>query len=121
MVDEGPSTTIPSKQRLIARPRMRLFGPETLRHGVGVIPSLMFDPSISIIGAPTENPGCELPPMNTWPRICGSAVSGEIVCGPVPIKKSIESESGSAFASRIACRNDPGPESLVFVTTKLPA
>src|SRR5206468_11488399 len=48
--------------------------------------------------------------------------SGLIVCTPVPgMLNAIRSTPGIASASRIACRREPGPESLVLVTVKVAA
>ena len=59
--------------------------------------------------------------MITGKVMVGSCVVGVIVCTPVPILKWIVSPLPLAFASRIACRSDPGPESLILVTLKFSA
>ena len=48
----------------------------------------------------------------------GNCVMGVIVCTPLPMLKLI-TLPGLPFALRIACRNEPGPESLVLVTLRL--
>src|SRR5687767_14271880 len=56
--------------------------------------------------------------MKTGSVMAGSAVSGEFVCGPGPgmSKIIVSAEVNNWLASRIACRKEPGPASLVFVT-----
>src|SRR6516164_3851485 len=56
-------------------------------------------------------------------RIAGSpGGNGVMTYGPLPgMLNSIESPPEPALASRIACRREPGPESLVFVTMRLAA
>src|SRR5689334_2558878 len=62
-------------------------------------------------------PGCENPLIVTGLVIAGSWVAGVIVWTPAAgMSKSIVSAPGFAFASRIAWRREPAPESLVFVT-----
>jgi hypothetical protein len=52
----------------------------------------------------------------------GRIESGRITNGGVPgMLKSIVSGPALEFASRIACRREPPPESFVFVTVKVPA
>src|SRR5262245_32704814 len=49
----------------------------------------------------------------------GSPPAGLMVCTPAPgMLKVMVSASPLALASRIACRKEPAPLSLVFVTTK---
>ena len=54
--------------------------------------------------------------MVTGSVIVGSGDKGEIVWGPVPIANVIVSAPAFVFASRIACRSEPAPESFVLVT-----
>src|SRR3954469_16764031 len=56
--------------------------------------------------------------MVTESVIAGSALVNAIVCGPAPgiLKAMVSPELNAAFASRMACRNEPGPESAVVVT-----
>src|SRR5581483_4288848 len=52
--------------------------------------------------------------------IVGSAEAGAITCGEGPgMLNVIRSTSGPVLASRIACRSEPGPLSLVLVTTNV--
>src|SRR5437867_8257077 len=58
--------------------------------------------------------------MTTGPVNCGKGRLGKIEKGGVPtIWNSIVSVPLVAFASRIACRRDPAPLSLVVVTVKV--
>ena len=60
--------------------------------------------------------------MVTGLEIGGSPVTGEMVWTPEPeMSKAIVSGPGFALASRIACRSDPAPESLVLVTVNVDA
>src|SRR5262245_7663053 len=55
--------------------------------------------------------------MTTGPMISGSCDCGVIVWTPLPrMQKVIVLVSGLRLALRIACRNDPGPLSLVLTT-----
>ena len=73
-------------------------------------------PSISTIGRPLD-PAWVVPAMVTGSEIVGRGVSGRIVLGPgAGMAKVIVSAPGFALASRIAWRNEPVPESLVFRT-----
>ena len=62
------------------------------------------------------------PSITTGRVMFGSAVAGEIVCGPGPgMSKLMAIGSGSAaidtvFAAVSAARSDPGPESAVVFT-----
>ena len=69
-------------------------------------------------GAP-EYPGCDVPSKKTGTVMLGSGDKSEIVWAPVPMLKSIVFDPGVAFESRIACRSEPAPESLVSVTVKV--
>ena len=70
-----------------------------------------------------EKPVCVLPSMITGSVIAGNGDAGAIVWGPGPGMANAMTPSApdAAFASRIACRSEPGPLSLVFVTVKLEA
>src|SRR5262249_14582125 len=58
--------------------------------------------------------------MTTGLVTVGRTVAGRIVCAPPwPMSNAIVFEPGSALASRIAWRNDPGPLSSVVVTRKV--
>ncbi len=58
--------------------------------------------------------------MVTCSVIVGSADAGVIVWTPVPgILNVIVSALRFAFASRIACRSEPAPASLVLLTTNV--
>src|ERR1051325_8890065 len=49
----------------------------------------------------------------------GRFPTGAILKGPVPgIAKSISPPAAFVFTSSIASRNEPGPESLVLITTR---
>src|SRR5437870_1296777 len=57
--------------------------------------------------------------MTTGSVIVGKADVGLIVCTPGPtIQNLMVSSPGVLLASRICCRNEPGPLSLVFVTVR---
>ena len=59
--------------------------------------------------------------MTTGSVIVGRAEAGLIVCTPAPeMSNVIVSRPGLALALRIACRSEPGPLSLVFVTVVPP-
>src|SRR5579883_3403275 len=50
----------------------------------------------------------------------GNWLKGAMTWTPAPgISNVIVSRPGLALASRIACRNESGPESFVFLTTKV--
>jgi hypothetical protein len=51
----------------------------------------------------------------------GRAVNGLIVWTPLPILNAIISRPPVAFASRIACRKEPAPASLVLLTVNVAA
>ena len=65
--------------------------------------------------------------MRTGELITGSAVVGAIVQTPLPEQpapetlNAIVSSPAAVFASSIALRSDPAPESFVFVTVKVAA
>src|SRR5262245_30027134 len=60
--------------------------------------------------------------MRTGPLNGSRELAGVIVWTPAPgMLNAIVSRPGFPFASRIAWRSDPGPESLVFVTVKVAA
>ena len=65
------------------------------------------------------NPGCVVPSMTTGWLITGNADNSVIVCTPPPgMSNTIVSRSPlSAFESMIAWRSEPGPLSLVLVTS----
>src|SRR6266545_215631 len=57
--------------------------------------------------------------MTTVPVIAGRAVAGVMVCTPLPgMANSIRSDPALPLASRMACRSEPAPESLVLRTVK---
>ncbi len=64
-------------------------------------------------------PGCDVPSIETGTVMLGSGDKSEIVWAPVPMSKSIVFDPGVAFESRIACRNEPAPESLGSVTVNV--
>src|ERR1700687_151817 len=51
--------------------------------------------------------------------MAGRAYAGGMVCDPPPILNAIVSNPGFPFASNIAWRREPGPESLVVRTVKV--
>src|SRR5829696_212905 len=58
--------------------------------------------------------------MLTASVISGNGEAGEMVWAPLPgMSNSMASAPGVALASRIACRSEPAPESLVLVTVKV--
>src|SRR6188474_2014790 len=69
-----------------------------------------------------DDPGCVYPSIRTGLETTGSPVAGVMVQTPEPSQpapvtlNAIVSRPALAFASRIACRSDPAPESPVFVT-----
>ena len=66
------------------------------------------------------NPGCVQPSMMTASVIVGRAVSGVIVCVPVPtMLKLMRSSPRVALANVIASRNVPAPVSALLVTTNV--
>ncbi len=76
-------------------------------------------PSSTMIGVP-ENPCCDSPFRNTGTVIAGKGLAGAIVTRPEPTEKSmVLPELSVAFDCRIAARSEPGPESFVFITTKV--
>src|SRR5262245_10513079 len=80
-------------------------------------PAPALAPLSSTIGVDT-NPGCVVAMRYVGAVIAGSGEVGWIVNGPVPgsVKKTML-KSGLAFASMMAWRSDPGPLSLVVVTS----
>src|ERR1043166_259030 len=64
------------------------------------------------------DPGCVYPSITTGWVIVGRTVSGLIVWTPVPGMLKLMVPPPMEFASVIACRNEPVPLSLVFVTVK---
>src|SRR5262245_34376024 len=57
--------------------------------------------------------------MTTGFEMTGRGDCGWITCGPVPgILKLIVFAPGLELESRIACRSEPSPKSLVLVTVK---
>src|SRR6266851_1378689 len=73
-----------------------------------------------MIGVPA-NPGCVVPSMVSGSLIAGNCEASVISCAPEPILKLMTSAPAFAFASSIACRNEPDPLSFVFVTTNVDA
>jgi hypothetical protein len=66
------------------------------------------------------DPGWVVPSMEIAAEIGGRSVVGAIVWTPDPgMLKAITPPLPTASASRIAWRNEPGPESLVLVTVKV--
>src|SRR6188508_1595265 len=69
-----------------------------------------------------DDPGCVYPSTVTGSVVLGSHVVSTIVWTPAPgMLKSIVSAPGLAFASVIAWRSDPAPESALVVTVKVAA
>src|SRR6266581_8336536 len=63
-------------------------------------------------------PGCVRPSINTGTATSGKGESGAIMCAPAEgISKLMVLETPLSLASRIACRNEPGPESSTVDTT----
>jgi hypothetical protein len=80
-----------------------------------------WDPFSSMMGLPVK-PGWVEPSIVTGSEIVGKAVEGAIVWSPEPgMLKTIVSAPGLAFASRIACLNEPAPLLPALVTTKMDA
>jgi hypothetical protein len=76
-------------------------------------------PSVAVLGLEA---GCVYPSMTTESMTGGSAAAGAIVWRPDPgIAKAIVSWPGLPFASRMACRRLPAPESDVVVTVNVAA
>ena len=70
---------------------------------------------------PVGYPGWLVPPIVTGSVIIGSGVRSVMFLGPisgVPMLKVIVCVPAWAFASMSACRSEPAPESLMFVTSK---
>src|SRR4051812_24225827 len=60
--------------------------------------------------------------MTIGPVMIGSAVVGRILCTPLPgMANTIVSGPVAAFESRMACRSEPVPLSLTFVTVNAAA
>src|SRR3954471_3503246 len=59
--------------------------------------------------------------MVTESVIAGSALVNAIVCGPAPgiLNAMVSPELNAAFASKMAWRNEPRPESAVVVTVNV--
>ena len=70
----------------------------------------------------TANSGCDQPSMSSGSVMAGSGVVGVMV-GTMPpgMAKAMRSSSGAALASRIACRNEPAPESFELMTVSVGA
>ena len=76
-----------------------------------------FLPSISTIGVPA-NPGWVVASIVVGLAIDGKGVSGLITNGPSPgMSNVIPGLIVARLTFKIACRNEPGPLSLVLVTT----
>ena len=105
----------PVEKPLITRLRMVLPGAFTNRPRTADMP-----PFSSTMGAP-EKPGCVEPSITTGSVMSGRPSKGWILSDGPLILKLIVSEPGLAFASRIACRREPGPLSLTLVTTNVVA
>ena len=70
---------------------------------------------------PTVAPVWVYPSMITGFVMVGKALAGWIVNGPVAMLKLMLSVTPSPFASKIACRKEPAPVSLVLVTVNVAA
>jgi hypothetical protein len=59
--------------------------------------------------------------MVTGLVIWGNSVASEIILTPLPgmLKLTVSAVAGVALASRIACRSEPAPLSLMLVTVKV--
>src|SRR5262245_64974335 len=100
----------------MTRPRMVVF-PARTSNPLALMPAL--EPFNWIIGTAVKLVWV-VPSMVTGSLMEGRAVSGVIVYGFEPaIRKAIMSAPGLLLASIIACRNEPEPESVVFVTVKV--
>src|SRR5215467_8232089 len=107
-----------SWNRLMTSPRTVLFPPK-MSSPFALGPAL--DPLIWMIGRPLKFVWV-VPSMVTGSVIEGNGEAGLIVYGFVPgILKLITSAPGVLFASMIACRKEPAPESLVFMTVNVAA
>src|SRR5687767_2146215 len=113
----APSSEMPDPvQRLITRPRT-VLPPPAIRRPCAT--PATFAPLSSMIGAP-DQPGWEVPSITTGAEIVGSADSGAIVVAPLAMLNVIVLGPMPEFASTIAWRRDPGPASLVLLTSNPP-
>ena len=128
-----PTSMAPTGHRLITSPSIDITRKSSLpaltcRHGSLVAPV----PSISISSTAfnpwppgsvlADAPGWENPSRMTGCVIAGSPEARWIVWTPEPgIAKTMRSSPKLPFASRMACRSDPAPESLVLVTVNVAA
>src|SRR5689334_23205621 len=71
---------------------------------------------------PADDPGCVYPSIVTGSVIVGQNVAAAMVWRPVPgIANAMTSAPTLAFASRMAWRKLPAPESLVLTTVNVAA
>src|SRR5581483_577961 len=123
---QQPAIVLPSP----SRSRIPVENPVTERPSTLLDPARMSRPTVevppvplcsSISGTPAK-PGWLSALTTTGVVITGSALDCEIVWPPFPgIANLMVSRSTVAFAARIAALNEPGPELLVLVTTKVAA
>src|SRR5262245_55777249 len=90
------------------------------------LPPPIESPTADVVACPSSSirPAgtCVVPSMVTGPVSAGSAVAGVIFGIPnVAMRKEIASAPAARFASVIACRREPAPESDVFVTWNVAA
>ena len=96
----------------------RIVLPSAVLLSVKPFPATPFPLSITT-GVPAKSGSVEAS-MITVPVIVGSAEATVIVCGPAPaMLNEIVSVPPIAFASMIACRNEPAPLSAVLVTVNV--
>src|SRR5581483_9067329 len=112
----SPARRSPTVNRVTSSPSTWLE-PASNRNPVHFLPPGL---STRTSGDPAK-PGCERPLITTGSVTAGSAADvTAIVWTPDPGSPNrITSAPGFAFASRIACRSEPDPESAVVVTTKV--
>ena len=113
-----PLISIPSvPQRLMARPRT-VLAPASNRSPVW-FPALA--PLISMTGLLlVVKPFWVVPSTTTGSVMGGNGLLRAMVCTFVPeISKTMVSTPGLLLASRIACRREPAPLSLLFVTVSV--
>jgi hypothetical protein len=104
--------------RLMIKPRTRLDPPVNVNPSVPVPAPA---PSSSMTGTPATAPGWVVPSIVVGTLTLGNGAKSAIVWIPVPGRLNVISAGFAAvapdvFASMIACRSDPVPESAVVVT-----
>ena len=72
---------------------------------------------MSVIRGVPEYPGCVVASIATWSPIDGSGFGTLMICAPPPpMLNMMVSAPEFVFASRMAWRSEPAPESLVLTT-----